>query len=113
MEKIVLSIAQAVLSQVLGRVIPMDDPHMAKVGRILYGRIRRMPLIVMFPMMVLTAVFDGFGLCMSGRLFHCSDAVQQARQITQWKNSSVSLGREFIGFYEKMSVFIYFSLDKN
>ena len=112
MEKIVLSIAQAVLSQALGRAIAVDDPHMAQTGRTLYARIRRMPVIVMCPMMVLTAAFDVFGLCAAGRLFHHADAAQRSRQITQWKNSPVSLCREFVGFYEKMAAFIYFSLDK-
>ena len=64
----------------------------------------RMPDYLQFPILLLTLIFDIVGLFFSGSLFHSRPHTVRLNQITAWKNSPISLCRDFIRFYESLVV---------
>ena len=72
-----------------------------------------MPFILKKAMLIFICIFNGYGLFCAGKLFVQQSPIQQNRQVEQWKNSPLGLCREFIAFFEKMTVFIYYSVCPN
>ena len=104
------SIVQVLLINTLHQDISGNDPRVNTVAEVLHRKIKAMPVVLQTAMTILTHVFNWYGLALAGRLFCCQSLKQRQRQIAQWRNSPLGLCRDFIGFYEKMTVFIYFSL---
>jgi hypothetical protein len=69
-----------------------------------------MPQYLAFPMLVLAILFDWYSVFLGGKRFHNQSIIKQNNQYLQWKNSKFSACRDFILFFERLSLFIYFSL---
>ncbi len=109
-EDIITSLTRALLAKTLGRDFSSDDPQPLEVANVLRHKIQAMPFILRTAMTILTHAFNGYGLVLCGKPFCRQNPQQRLRQIAQWKNGPLGLCRAFIGFYEKMTTFIYFSL---
>ena len=103
-------LSRTLLRQMATGGIDLQEKCLDQTGEVLNQRIRRMPILLRVAMTTAVFVFNGYGLVVSGHLF-CdqSEAVQQ-EQIRQWRHSPVGVCREFVNFFDKMSVFIYLSL---
>ena len=69
-----------------------------------------MPKYIVFAIVILTFMFDLYGILKINKRFQRQDLKEQLDQIRQWKNSRIVVFQDFIGFYEKMTMFIYFSI---
>ena len=82
----------------------------AKVVGFLQCKLRDMPGYLSTPIIMMTLMFDLFGIVLAGRPFRSMTPAQRARQVRLWKNSPISVLRDFIRFYESLSLFAYYSL---
>ncbi len=80
-----------------------DFPH-NDVVRFVLEQHSRMPDYLQFPILFLTLIFDLVGLFFSGSLFHTQPHPVRWHQIATWKNSPISICRDFIRFYESLVV---------
>ena len=115
MDEIILAIMQGILVFSLGVKLKSDDPYLLESADVLYRKIMAMPFILRTAMVILIYVFNFLGLISAICLFKDQNVDKRLRQIQQWKKSPIRLCREFIVFFEKMTVFIYYSIcpDKN
>lgn len=88
----------------------LSQGQLDKVAQALCLKIKAMPPILRFAITALTVVFNAYGLVTKRKSFASQDIDGCARQMRQWQGSPLGLCREFLGFYEKMSVFIHLSL---
>ena len=112
-EKVIAALVRTLLPQLSEHTFTGDDPHFIKVSQALFRKIKGMPIVLHCAMTVLLHVFNIWGLITAGRLFCAQDTSARLRQVGQWQRSPVGLCREFIGFFEKMTAFIHFSLCPN
>ena len=71
---------------------------------------RSMPDFLQFPIMVLTLVFDLWGIVRRGSLFHRLPHTERWDQIESWQNSPLGFCRDLIRFYESLTVFGWYSI---
>ncbi len=87
-----------------------DFPH-NDIVRFVLEQHSRMPDYLKFPILFLTLIFDIVGLFLDGSLFHTQPHTVRWNQITAWKNSPISICRDFIRFYESLVVLCWQSDD--
>lgn len=64
----------------------------------------RMPDYLQFPLLILTLIFDIWGLLRTGSFFHSQSPSVRQLQIQSWKNSPLQICRDVIRFYESLVV---------
>lgn len=80
-----------------------------ETGRQLQVILDIMPFFLSLPLLILTLVFELCGL-RAGARFSRLAPPKRRRLVRQWRESRIKVLQDFIQFYEKMTVFIYFSL---
>jgi hypothetical protein len=105
---IISNLTRRILAQALQELPPEDILN--QTVREVYQRVLNMPRFLLIPIVMLTIIFDGYGLSRNGRLFRRQNAVQQDQQIACWQNSPMSMCRDFIKLYQKTIIFVYYSL---
>jgi hypothetical protein len=93
MDKIVSGLVRTALHRSLS--VQASDKDVDMTTKALVEKINKMPVVLKTAMTVLTYVFGLVG------------------NFNQWKKSPIGVLGSFTDFYEKMSVFIYFSLCQN
>ena len=106
---VISGLAFCFVTAALGYKKVSDEP-LKQATDMMCRRIELMPRTLSIPLVFLTFIFDWYGFFISGRRFQDQVASRQQRQILQWKKSPLGPMREFIKFYEKMVIFIYYSL---
>ncbi len=67
--------------------------------------------IVRLPLFLLTLVFDWWSIVMTGSRFHRLDPARRGRRIARWKNSRIGVLRDFVRFYETLSLMSLLSFE--
>ena len=83
-------------------------PHNEVVGFVLQQH-SRMPDYLRLPIVVLTLVFDLWGILQGGALFHRLPHSVRWHQIDLWQSSPIGFCRDLIRFYESLTVFGWYS----
>ncbi len=109
-ESIIQALVQVILLTSLGLELKDEDPFLIQVSDGLYRKIMGMPSLLRWAMSGLIVVFNVYGYFVAGRLFTRQNPLQRRRQVERWRHSVLGLCRRFIIFFEKMTLFIYFSL---
>lgn len=110
LQPVTAGIVRAVLLSSLGADYPVDQESCRKTARHTVLKVLGMPGFLRLPMIILTVVFDVCGLFFGGKLFRHLSQENQHRQFTAWQESLVGPCRDLTMFYQKMSIFIYFSV---
>ena len=84
--------------------------HIIQTISIMKKKILNMPKYIAFGVLILTLYFDWYGVLRNKKRFHRQNLKQQLCQIRCWKNSKIRVFRDFVGFYEKMTMFVYYSI---
>lgn len=79
-------------------------PHNRIVNFVLEQQ-QRMPDYLQFPIIVLTFLFDFWGIFRQRCLFHQQSDSYRQLQIEAWNNSPVGICRDLMRFYESLVVF--------
>ena len=83
-------------------------PH-NEVVRFVLQQHARMPDFLKLPMVILTLVFDLWGIFQGGTLFHRLPPSTRCQQIELWRNSPLGVCRDLIRFYESLTIFGWYS----
>ena len=110
MQKIVLGLVQVVLGQALGEAALAKTSLLESTSAVLLKKIQAMPVWLKFPIVILTFLFNMIGIFSTGCLFEAQSFSRQVKTVGAWQGSPIKLCREFIKFYEKLALFIYYSL---
>jgi len=109
MRKIVFSLVKSVVAKALGEEVATKTACLDPISVLLLKKIEAMPVWLKFPIMTLTVLFNILGVFSTGLLFEVQSFGQQIKTVDAWQNSPIKLCREFIKFYEKLALFIYYS----
>ncbi len=109
---IISQLVEIILSNALGDQYAIDLASQNQTSEILFNKILLMPQYLALPMIILALIFDGYGIIFTGKRFYSQSASQRSKQYHQWKNSKLGIFRDFILFFDRLSLFVYFSLSK-
>ena len=109
MHPTIAALIETILADTFDRNFSQADPSILGIARALHSKITAMPFVLKSAMIVLTYIFNWCGFFSSGRFFSAQDLKERRDQITKWRRSTLPICREFISFYEKMTLFIYYS----
>ncbi|MCB1194177.1 MAG: hypothetical protein KDK90_27320 [Leptospiraceae bacterium] len=83
--------------------------NIGKVAIVLYNKINNMPLIFSIGIKILTLLFNSCSLLFSGRFFYNSKPSNR-EQFFNFCKYKLFIFKSMIDFYEKMVLFIFYSL---
>lgn len=106
---VVEALVQTVVANDKAQSTLSADPFVGPTRDELLTKLRGMPSYLGTPMLGATLAFDAYGLMRGGRAFRHQDLDQQKAQLAAWKQGPVSFMRDFVDFYEKMGIFLYYS----
>ena len=106
---VVLSLSHCLVASALEKTSEVDQESINQTSSILMEKILLMPRYLGVPMLFLTILFDWYGGVISGKCFQNQTYPIKIRQINQWKHCSAGVLRDFIQFYERLTLFIYYS----
>jgi hypothetical protein len=109
LEPMLGTVVRSIVAEAVGATDADPPEPLDKATEVMQERIRLMPRFLEYPMMGATVAFDLYGILVGGRLFHQLDPEQRRRQIQQWRDAPISFFQNFLDFYEKMGVFVYFT----
>jgi hypothetical protein len=87
-----------------------DQESQIKVSSALLVKINLMPRFLSLPMLVLTVLFDGYGIVRYGRMFHSLSLARRDKIISQWRHAPLRVCRDFVRFYDRMVMFVAYSM---
>ena len=71
----------------------------------------RMPDYLGFAFRIATWLFDLAGLVHGGRVFHRAEPAARWRQVEAWREGPISVTRDFVRFYESLTVQCWYAPD--
>ena len=108
-QPVVLSLSYCLITTALEGESKVDQKSINETSSILLGKILLMPQYLGVPMLFLTILFDWYGCVISGKRFQNQTKLQKNKQVKQWQHSPVGIFRDFIQFYVRLTLFIYYS----
>ena len=109
-DPVIASLVYSLISGALGSENAKDELCVSQTVGIMNKKIESMPKYMTIAIVILTVMFDWYGVLRTNKRFHRQCLTERHGQIQQWKNSKIGICRDFIGFYEKMTMFVYYSL---
>lgn len=106
---IILGLVKVILSNAFGSQSEIDPASQNQTSKILFDKILLMPQFLALPMIILTLLFDLCGILSAGKRFCNQSTNKRNKQYHQWRNSKLTICRDFIVFFDRLSLFIYFS----
>ncbi len=103
------AIAETILSESL-KSKDSDSDRLAEIAQSLIFRMEKMPRPMAWPLSILIVLFDWHGWMSTGKRFQNQSLAQRVKQFYQWKRSPLGIPRDFVQFFEKMTLFIHYSL---
>ena len=101
---------QALTESILQERVGSDAKEFAGlVSRLIVEQHSRMPDYLRRALSVLTLIFGAWPLLSSGQPFHRLSAARKELQISAWKHSTLGVKRDFIRFYESLTLFAWSS----
>ena len=107
--EVISSIVYSVIDTFHGNNELSNSAHLNRTVMILYNKLYRMPGFLSISMRILTLVFDWYGFVTTGTRFHKQSPAKRKYQLSLWENSTFATFRDFVRFYQTLSVFIYCS----
>lgn len=96
------------LAQPHQRAPELQPPH-NDLTRFLLAQHARLPDYLRTPMRLATLGFDALGLLRGGKPFHRQAPEARARQIESWRDSNAGFQRDFIRYFESLTILALYS----
>jgi len=106
---IISGLVKVILSNAFGSQSELDPVSQNQTSKILFDKILLMPQFLALPMIILTLLFDWCGILSAKKRFRNQSTNKRNKQYHQWRNSKLAICRDFILFFDRLSLFIYFS----
>jgi hypothetical protein len=107
------ALAQAVIADQLGRDDVRGEPFVAETGATLLHKLASMPAYLSIGMLGTAVVFERSSLLRGGRAFSQMDQAARAAKLRRWRRAPIGVLRDFVAFYEKLGVFVYYSHEED
>ena len=108
--RLALPAIQALTNTLIPSDPRFDQDSRVKVTRALALKINLMPRFLSLAMLVLTVLFDGYGIVRYGRVFHSLTLARRDKIISQWQHAPLRVCRDFVRFYDRMVMFVAYSM---
>lgn len=102
-------VVEAVVAEALGSSGAPDPAVVDATTASMKERLGLMPRFLGTPMAGATVAFDLLGWATAGRPFRRQTAEQRRRHVALWRSAPIGFFRDYLDFWEKMGVFVYFS----
>lgn len=109
LEPVIEPLLRAILLRELGEGGEVEEVMLGRTVQSMVEKVRQMPRFMGIGIAALTIAFDADGLRFGGRRFRSNAEVQQRAQVAAWRSSAGPLRPDFMDFYGKMGVFVYWS----
>jgi hypothetical protein len=109
MYKIVKSIVKVLIVQSLTPFY-INEKILGETGFALYQKIKKMPLTIKISIYISTFIFDWAGLFYGGSRFSLQNIEQQQKMFHVLEQNDWYPLKKFLRAYQKLSLFIYYSL---
>ncbi len=109
MDKIVESIAHISIVQALAPLY-INEELLRQTGFVLYQKIKKMPLSIRIPIYTATFIFDWAGVFYGGCRFSVQNSELQQKMFHAVERYDWHPLKQFLKFYQKLSIYIYYSL---
>jgi hypothetical protein len=106
---VIASLVETVLVDDLDGPTPVEQEYLDQTSRVLLHRMVNMPRHLAAGMMMLTVAFDLSAVPAHGARFRALGVQHRGEHLGRWKAAPVGVFRDFVDFYEKMGVFVYYS----
>lgn len=100
---------EAVMVSELGSPEALVPEVLAQTARTMTAKVRQMPRFMGLGIAALTVAFDADGVRFGGRRFRDNALDDRMEQARRWRESRLPLLPDFMDFYGKMGVFVYWS----
>ena len=90
----------------------LEFPH-NQIVQFVGQQYSRMPDYLKLPIMILTLIFNSWGIVRTGGFFHVQPSNLRWQQIEQWKQSPLGICQDLIRFYESLVIFCWQADFKN
>jgi len=94
------------------RVIREDTPSPARMSEVacsVQAWVSCMPAFLRIAFSIFLTIFELYGILICGLPFRLQSLPQRDRQMSHWRNSPVKPLREFLLFFRKTVMFVYYS----
>lgn len=105
----VRGVLEAVVADAVGGPEKVDPQILKTTTDRMMERLGLMPTFLGVPMAGATVVFDAMGILYAGRPFRSQPTPSRHKQMESWRNAPIGFLRNYLDFWEKMGVFVYFS----
>ena len=109
LEPVVGPLLEAVLSLELGPEGAVDASLLAHTRATMLRKLAQMPRFMGLGIAALTVAFDADGVRFGGRRFRDNALDARKAQAQAWRDSALPMLPDFMDFYGKMGVFVYWS----
>ena len=109
LDPVIHAIVRTLVAEAAGAGVALDERALAAAARAMRGRIGLMPRFLGLPMAGATLFFDATGALAGGRPFRKLPDEQRHKVVELWRKAPISFFQDFLEFYGKMGIFVYFS----
>lgn len=107
---VIRAFAEVIIAEEVGTDDPAGLRFVEETAEVLRRRLLGMPRYLASGMVAMTLAFDNVSRALAGKAFHDLAIPQRRRVLDQVRAIPVGLIHNFVSFYEKLGVFIYWSL---
>lgn len=109
LQPVVAPLLRVILTRELGQGGIIDEEMLSHTVVAMLDKMRQMPRFMGVGIAALTVAFDADGVRFGGRRFRDNPPQAQLSQAAAWRSSRAPLLPDFMDFYGKMGVFVYWS----
>jgi len=106
---VVDGLARTVIADQLGRSDVAGVDFVDETSAALLKKLTHMPAYLGIAMLGTTVAFDQSARVRGGRKFRALDHEARMAWLNVWRGAPVGVFRDFVAFYEKMGVFVYYT----
>ena len=106
---VILPLLRTILTEELGEGAAPEPELLRQTAATMERKLVQMPRYMGLGIAALTLVFDAGGLRFGGHAFRDNPPEAQRAQARSWRFSRVPFCRDFMDFWGKMGVFVYWS----
>ncbi len=107
---VVRALTAAVIAEQLGREELCGAACVDETAEVLLGKLTAMPTYLGLGMLAAALVFDEGARARGGRRFRDLDHRGRAAWLARWRAAPVGALRDFVAFFDKLGVFVYYAL---
>lgn len=103
-------LTEAIVSQEASGPSADGLPHLPAAKAAMVAKVQQMPVHLQLGMTGLTIGFSAYVRARTRKSLHELPLPRRLSLLNEWRNAPIGPCRQFVQFYEKMGIFLYYSL---